>query len=188
MARTCDRPSLDRRNSRLALVTAAVVVGMLGLAYASAPLYRLFCQVTGYAGTPKINAGAATNAYDLPILSREMTVRFDSTTAPDLPWRFEPAQKSVRFKIGEENLVFYRATNVSDEPIVGTATFNVTPFKAAAYFNKIECFCFTEQRLEPGQTVDMPVTFFVDPAIADDHNLDEVQEITLSYTFFKVKE
>lgn len=181
---TATHQALERRNTRVALIAACIVAGMVGLAYASVPLYKLFCQVTGFGGTPKIN----TNAYDLPILDREMTVRFDATTAPGLPWRFEPAQKDVHFKIGEENLIFYRATNTSDQPVVGTATFNVTPFKAAPYFNKIQCFCFTEQRLEPGQTVDMPVTFFVDPAIADDVNLDEVQEITLSYTFFKVKE
>lgn len=176
--------AMDRRNTRVALLAAAGVVAMVGLAYASVPLYKLFCQVTGFGGTTQV----ATNTYDLPILDRKMTVRFNSVTSPELPWRFEPLQKDVTFKIGEELLVFYRATNTGSEPVVGTATFNVTPFKAGPYFNKIECFCFTEQRLEPGQSIDMPVTFFVDPAIADNANLDEVQEITLSYTFFKVKE
>lgn len=172
------------RNLRTAFVMGALALAMVGLAFASAPLYRLFCQVTGYGGTTQV----ATNAYDAPILNRQMTVSFTADAAPALPWRFEPVQKHVRLKVGEEALVFYRVTNLSDEEMVGTATFNVTPHKAGPYFSKIECFCFTEQRLAAGESREMPVTFFIDPAIADDANLDEVKEITLSYTFFKAKQ
>lgn len=171
------------RNARLVVILLSVVVGMVGLSYASVPLYRLFCQVTGIGGTTQV----ATNSYDMPVLDREMTISFNADTGRELPWKFEPVQRRVKVKVGEESLAFYRVTNTSDQEIVGTAVYNVTPFKAGPYFSKIECFCFTEQRLRPGESMDMPVTFFVDPTIADDRNLDEVKEITLSYTFYPAK-
>lgn len=167
------------RNDRTVLACVGVVATMIGLAYASAPLYELFCRVTGFDGTPQIADEASTEVID-----RVITVRFDSNTMPALPWAFQPEQRQVQIKVGENGLVFYRAQNRADRPVSGTATFNVTPEKAGPYFVKLQCFCFTEQRLEPGQSVDMPVSFYVDPAIADDPDLDDLTAITLSYTFF----
>lgn len=181
---TATTQDASSKNARTAIILFSVAIGMVGLAFASVPLYRLFCQVTGFGGTPKV----ATNAYDVPILDREMTVDFNADIAPGVPWKFEPVQRKVTLKIGQEALIYYRAVNNSDEPVTGTAIFNVTPEKAAPYFNKIACFCFTKQTLKPHESVEMPVTFFIDPAIAKDINLDEVKEITLSYTFFKAKE
>ena len=160
----------------------AVAGGMLGLSFASVPLYRLFCQVTGYGGTPNVEAEAAPGA----VAERVITVRFDSNVNSALPWRFKPTQRAVDLRVGEEGLAFYRAENISDKPVTGTASFNVTPFKAAQYFSKIECFCFTEQTLAPGEFVDMPVTFYVDPDIMADENVADVKAITLSYTFYPV--
>lgn len=170
------------RNRAVAMVAVGVVAGMVGLAYASVPLYRLFCQVTGYGGTTQ-RAEAAGEV----VADRKITVRFNADVNSRLPWRFAPEQREVTLAIGETGLAFYRATNQSAETVTGTATFNVTPFKAGPYFNKIECFCFTEQALEPGQSVDMPVTFFVDPAILEDPDLADVHTITLSYTFFRAR-
>lgn len=173
-----------RANARTGLVLAGVAVGMVGLAFASVPLYRLFCQVTGYGGTPAIvleKRGIEVDA------AHPITIRFDASVNRDMPWRFEPVQRAVTVPLGQDALVAYRAVNTSDRPIVGTATFNVTPTKVAQYFSKIECFCFTEQRLEPGESVDMPVTFYVDPAILDDEHARDVHTITLSYTFFEKK-
>jgi cytochrome c oxidase assembly protein subunit 11 len=166
-------------NTLLAIGLLGVVVGMAGLAYASVPLYRLFCQVTGYGGTTQV-AAAAPGASE----ARMITVRFDATVSPSLPWRFEPTARAVEVAVGEERLAYYRATNLSDRPVTGMATFNVTPHKAGLYFNKIACFCFDRQVLEPGESVEMPVSFYVDPEIVGDPNLDEVKTITLSYTFF----
>lgn len=160
----------------------AVAVAMVGGSYAAVPLYRIFCQVTGFGGT--------TNVAERPsakISERVVTVRFDATVN-GVPWAFQPVQRSIKTHVGETTLAFYRAENHGSEPVTGTATFNVTPLKAGQYFSKIECFCFTEQRLEPGASVEMPVTFFVDPAIEDDRNLDEVTTITLSYTFYPSEE
>lgn len=156
-----------------------VVVAMTGLAYASVPLYDLFCRVTGFGGTP----GVAQAPSDV-VMDRKITVRFDSSVNRGLAWRFAPAQEPMTVKVGETALAFYRAESTADGPTVGTATFNVTPLKVAKYVDKIDCFCFTEQRLEAGQSVDMGVSFFVDPAIVDDRLLDDVNTITLSYTFF----
>jgi cytochrome c oxidase assembly protein subunit 11 len=161
---------------------AAVVGGMLGLAYASVPLYEMFCKVTGFGGTPLV-----AQAGDRPVLDRTVTVRFDSNVDPNMPWRFEPAERSVKVRLGEEKLVYFRATNVSQRPIVGTATYNVTPERTAGWFDKVQCFCFTEQLLMPGQSVDMPVVFFVDPEMDKDRRYDNVRTITLSYTFFEAK-
>jgi cytochrome c oxidase assembly protein subunit 11 len=166
-------------NGRVVLLSLAALIGMVGMVAASVPLYRLFCRVTGYDGATSI-AAAAPGA-----TARMVTVRFDASVAKGMPWRFRPAQPEMQVHLGEQVLATYTATNTSAEPVVGTATFNVTPAKAGRYFDKIACFCFSEQRLEPGQSVEMPVTFFVDPALADDPNADEVKTITLSYTFFR---
>lgn len=170
-----------RKNARTAMVLSAVVVGMVGLSFASVPLYRLFCQVTGFGGTTQV-AEAAPGAGPV---DRVIEVRFNADVDPALPWAFQPVQRSVSVKVGEPGLAYYRARSLSDRPVVGTASFNVTPLKAGLYFNKVQCFCFEEQRLEPGQEMDMAVSFFIDPEIAEDRNLDEVKTITLSYTFFR---
>lgn len=166
------------RNRRLAVILAGVVAGMLGLAFAAVPLYRLFCAVTGYGGTTQVAAQAPGASAE-----RRITVRFDANVAPDLPWRFT-APKPVEGRLGEERRVAYAAQNIGERPILGTATFNVTPLKAGRYFSKIECFCFTEQLLMPGESKEFPLAFFVDPALAADPNLRDVSTITLSYTFF----
>lgn len=171
--------SSANRNRKTALVVVAVVAGMVGLSFASVPLYRAFCQVTGWGGTPQ----RADIAPDAPI-DRTVTIRFDGTVGQGLPWRFKPEQPNQTLRIGETGLAFFEAQNLSDRPVVGRASFNVSPSKAGQYFTKMECFCFTEQRLEPGEKVSMPVTYFIDPALANDRNLDEVETITLAYTFF----
>jgi len=170
---------LKRRNKRTMAVVLAVVAGMTGMAYASVPLYNLFCRVTGFGGTPGIAQAPSEVTGD-----RKITVRFDSSVNHNLAWRFTPAQEPITIQVGETALIFYRAESMADGPTVGTATFNVTPLKAAKYVDKIDCFCFTEQRLEAGESADMAVSFFVDPAIMDDRLLDDVNTITLSYTFF----
>ena len=175
---------MGRGNGRLVVVLVSVVAGMVGLAYASVPLYRVFCQVTGFAGTPR------TENVALPATVSEgtITVRFDANVNSALPWRFRPAQKEITLRLGESGLAHYTAENLSDAPLVGTATFNVTPHKAAQYFAKVQCFCFTEQRLEPGQEASLPVSFYVDPAILEDPNARDVGTVTLSYTFFPAGE
>jgi len=170
-------------NVRLAVMLGLGAVGMVGMAYAAVPLYQLFCQVTGFGGTTQV-----AQASDHAVLDRTMKVRFMANTHRDMPWEFKPSQSEQVIKVGENTLAFYEATNNTDETIVGTAIFNVTPHKAGVYFSKIDCFCFTEQVLKPGQRVDMPVTYFIDPEIADDPHLDEVTEIVLSYTFFRKQE
>lgn len=174
--------SMRRRNRRTLLSLAVVAVGMVGLAYASVPLYRIFCQVTGYGGTTQ-----RADAVPKVTSERVMTVRFDANASSSLGWKFEPVEREVTVRLGEQRLIFYRATNLTNRTLVGTATFNVTPLKAGSYFNKLECFCFTEQTLAAGQTVDMPVSFFIDPDMAEDVNAKEVHTVTLSYTFFPVK-
>ena len=171
----------SRRNGRTALVLSAVVAGMVGLSFASVPLYRLFCQVTGFGGTTQV-AEAAPGA---GVSERVIKVRFNADVDPELPWAFQPVEREVALRVGEPGLAYYKARNLSDRPVVGTATYNVTPLKAGYYFNKVQCFCFKEQRLEPGEAMDMPVSFFVDPEILEDRNLDDVKTITLSYTFFR---
>jgi cytochrome c oxidase assembly protein subunit 11 len=171
------------KNRKVALMSAVLVAAMVGLAYASVPLYRLFCQVTGFGGTTQRAEAAPEKTID-----RRMTIRFDANTAGSLPWTFEPVQRSLTVKVGEENFAYYRATNRSDHAVTGSAVFNVTPDTAGAYFNKIQCFCFTQQTLKAGESIEMPVSFFVDPAIAEDHGLDQVTTITLSYTFYPAGE
>jgi len=170
------------KNARLARRLVAVVVGMAGLAYASAPLYDLFCRTTGFGGTPLV-----AQQGERPVLDRTVAVRFDSNVDPNLPWRFEPLEREVKVRVGEERLVHYRVTNVSQRPIVGTSAYNVTPEPAGPWFNKLQCFCFTEQLLKPGQSLDLPVVFFVDPEMDKDRRYDNVRTITLSYTFFEAK-
>ncbi len=173
-----------RRNRRIAAALVTVPLAMGALAWASAPLYRLFCQVTGFGGTPGTAAEAPQAAADAPSIE----IRFNADIAPDLDWRFGPVERAVTVRLGEQALAFYRAENLGDEPVTGAAVFNVTPLKAGAYFSKIDCFCFTEQRLGPGESADMPVSFFVDPEIARDPNVRDVGTITLSYTFFRSDE
>lgn len=175
-----------RRNRYVFGGLIVMVVGMNAFAYATVPAYRAFCQKFGFAGIPLVEA-SAPQTEDI-LADRPITVRFNSDIEPALDWRFKPAQRTIDLKVGEMGLAFYEANNRGDEDVTGTATFNVTPLKAAPYFVKVECFCFTEQTLSAGETAQMPVTFFVDPAIAEDQNLDDVTEITLSYTFFRDRE
>lgn len=170
-------------NLRLAGICLMFAGGMVGAAYASVPLYEMFCKVTGYGGTTQRVESAAVTPID-----RTVTVRFDANVRSGLPWSFTPKQRSVTLRVGEVAEIAYVVENLSDEETVGTSTFNVTPMSTGSYFSKITCFCFTEQRLKPGERLEMPVVFYVDPAIADDHELDSVKEITLSYSFFPVKE
>jgi cytochrome c oxidase assembly protein subunit 11 len=176
--------SPDRRNVVTIAALLFVIGVMLGLTAASVPLYRLFCQVTGYGGTTQ----RATNAPDHAVEGRVITVRFDASTAPGLDWEFHPLQAEVRVHPGEERVVAYRAVNHAKTPVTGTATFNVTPAKAGIYFDKLQCFCFTQQHLGPGEGADLSVSFFVDPDIASDPATADVDTITLSYTMFRAKE
>ena len=168
------------RKTRTALLAALLVCGMTGLAFASVPLYRLFCQVTGFAGTTQVGSRAPG------AVGRTISVRFDANHSPALPWRFEPVDHRRTIPIGARNMALYEAVNLSDRPVTGTATFNVTPSQAGQYFTKIQCFCFTEQTLRPGQSVQMPVVFYVDPRILQDPDARNISEITLSYTFYPV--
>ncbi|MEO5773446.1 MAG: cytochrome c oxidase assembly protein [Sphingomicrobium sp.] len=169
------------RKARTALLMALFAALMLGVAFASVPLYRLFCQVTGFNGTTQ-RAEKAPGA-----VAGQIGVRFDSNVNPQLPWRFEPVQTRVRIAPGAQTQIFFRATNLSARTTTGQAIFNVSPTSAGKYFNKIQCFCFTEQTLKAGQTVDMPVIFFVDPKIREDEDTRDIDEITLSYTFYPVE-
>jgi len=174
------RPRGRKRNRNVVLVgaSAAVVAIMVALTYASVPLYRLFCQVTGFAGTTQIATKAPGAVAAAPI-----TVRFDANVAANMPWRFAPPDP-VEVRLGEQHQIAFTAVNLSSEPILGTATFNVTPFETGRYFNKIQCFCFTEQLLLPGERKEFPVVFFVDPAMAGDEDTRDIAAITLSYTFY----
>jgi len=173
------RPDKQRTNVVIAGTCVAFFAGMVGMAYAAVPLYRLFCQVTGYAGTTQ----RVEQQYAGKILDRDITIRFDANTA-GVPWDFEPVARSITIKIGETARAHYRAVNKLQTATTGRATFNVSPDLAGAYFNKVECFCFTEQTLKPGETADMPVVFYVDPDILDVPELKNIKTITLSYTMF----
>ena len=166
--------------AKTALLLVLLVFGMTGLAFASVPLYRIFCQVTGFGGAT-VRAAEAPGAADGVI-----GMRFDANIDPALPWRFEPAGRE-RVRLGERTVVHYTATNLTARPTTGRAIFNVTPVQAGGYFNKIECFCFTEQTLKPGESVRMPVVFFVDPKVRDSEATKAIDEITLSYTFYPVE-
>jgi cytochrome c oxidase assembly protein subunit 11 len=173
----------ERRTRLTAAALGGLVAGMVGLSFASVPLYRMFCQATGYGGTPKTEGVVRPTA----VTDSQVTVRFDANVNSGLPWRFQPEQRQVRLQLGEETLVHFTAANLSDQAITGIATFNVVPEKVAPYFNKLECFCFKEQTLQPGQQVSMPVLFFVDPALADDPTVRDATTITLSYTFYRTE-
>ena len=173
------RGAAASRNGVTALFLSGVIAAMLGLSAASVPLYDLFCKATGYGGTPRVAAEASPT-----VGAVEVDIAFNADVQPGLPWGFRPLQRGVRVRLGEEQLAVYEAVNRGDRPVVGRAVFNVTPEKVGGYFAKLECFCFQEQVLEPGQRVEMPVSFFVDPALAGDPSTSEVRQITLSYTFF----
>jgi len=166
---------------RTAAQAAAVVVFMGALAWASVPLYDLFCRVTGYGGATNVAAGDSD-----VVLDRTIKVRFDASLARDMPWTFTPVEREMELRIGETGLAFYEAHNPTDQPVAGQASYNVAPYAAGGFFDKIECFCFTEQVLQPGETVQMPVSFYVDPAIVDDREGKYVHTITLSYTFYEI--
>lgn len=169
-----------RKNRRVVSYCLAALAVMGALTAASPTLYRIFCQVTGYGGTTQ-----RANAPSDRVLDRIMTVRFDANVAPKLAgWKFEPVQHTMDVKVGENSLAFFRATNTSDKPLTGTAAFNVAPDTMGLYFSKIECFCFTEQTLQPGQTVDMPVSFFIDPKMVEDRDTAGLSNLTLSYVFY----
>ncbi len=169
--------------ARTALGAVGLVVVMASLSFAAVPFYDWFCRVTGFGGTTQRSAAAPGAVGDRPI-----TIRFNATTHPNLPWRFTPEQPSVTLRLGEEGLAFYSATNRSETSVTGVSTYNVTPEKVGRYFHKIACFCFDEQTLTPGERVDMPVTFWVDPKIAEDPSTRDVTTITLSYSFFRTIE
>ena len=175
-----------KRNRRVAGLAALMVVAMLGLAYASVPLYRLFCQVTGFDGTTR-RVDGITAAAVTPVQGRSVSVRFDANISRDLMWRFQPVDTHRTVPIGARSMAVYTAKNLTTRPLTGTARFNVTPVQAGKYFNKIQCFCFNEQTLQPGQEVQMPVVFYVDPAILNDPATADIREITLSYTFYPVE-
>ncbi|WP_174801886.1 cytochrome c oxidase assembly protein [Martelella limonii] len=170
----------QRNNGAIVLMCLTFVVGMTAMSFAAVPLYRIFCQVTGYNGTAQ-----RVEQYSNVVLDQTVKVTFDANVAPGLDWEFTPEQKSVSPKIGETVQVMFHARNKSSEPVRGQAIFNVTPLQAGAYFNKVECFCFTETVLQPGETLEMPVVFFVDPAFADAEETRDIRVLTLSYTFFE---
>ena len=190
--------TIESRNRRTMLNAFGAAAGMLGLGFASVPLYRLFCETTGFGGTTmRATESQAADAQARGISANvsesesagaiSYSIRFDANTQRDMPWTFEPLQVTDRVSIGQRDMAIYVARNNSDQPITGTATFNVEPEAAGKYFNKIQCFCFTEQTLQPGQEVRMPVIYYVDPAAQDDPLMDGVEQITLSYTFHRVK-
>jgi len=175
--------SVADRNNRTAMIAAVAGLVMLGLAFASVPLYRVFCQVTGYDGTTQ----RAETAPGADVGAGTINVRFDGNVNKKLPWKFGSLQESVRIVPGAQTQIFYQATNLSDHAITGQAGFNVSPSQVGKYFDKIQCFCFTEQTLKPGETVKMPVLFYVDPKLRDDPDVKDLDEITLSYTFYPVE-
>lgn len=168
------------KQRRTGLILGGVAAGMLGLAFAAVPLYDIFCRVTGYGGATDVAESAPG-----PVANEQITVRFDAGVGRGMPWVFRPLQREMTMQLGEQGLAFYRAHNPTQRPVTGIASYNVAPHRAGRHFSKIECFCFQEQTLEPGQSIDMPVTFFVEPDIRTDPNASDVQTITLSYTFFE---
>ena len=174
---------VQRSNKAVAIACVGFFGGMIGMAYAAVPLYQLFCQVTGYGGTTQ-----RVEQYSQTVLDRDIKIRFDANTSGGLPWQFKPVDRDVTIKIGETTQVSYEAKNIASTPASGRASFNVTPQMAGAYFMKVECFCFTDTELKPGETMDMPVVFYVDPAIVDVPELKDITTITLSYTFFPLNQ
>lgn len=183
--------TLDQKNLRTGIYAFMGALAMLGMGYAAVPLYEMFCRVTGFGGTTqRATEGEAAAAEMLAKATggKTISIRFDGSTARDVPWSFRPAQTTDTVQFGVRDMAVYVARNNSSVPITGTATFNVEPEQAGRYFNKIQCFCFTEQTLQPGEEVHMPVLYFVDPAALNDENMKGVEQITLSYTFHRVKE
>jgi cytochrome c oxidase assembly protein subunit 11 len=172
--------SSDRRNAILGGAVAASILGMVGLSFAAVPLYRLFCAATGYAGTPSIGQAAAPGSN-----GEVIRVRFNADTNPALPWKFAPDQLEIAVNLGDERIAFYHAENQARQPVTGMALYNVTPEKVGKYFHKTACFCFNKQTLAANQSMEFPVSFWVDPAIRTDPNSADVKVITLSYTFFR---
>lgn len=175
-------PEMSRRNRRAALLALCFAVGMLGMGYAAVPLYRMFCEATGFGGTTMKVSEADASAF--VVTDKQITVRFDSNVSSALPWRFKPENPTEKITIGARDMAAFEAENLSSQPVSGTATFNVTPVQAGRYFAKVQCFCFTEQTLQPGEKVRMPVIYYVDPAIMTDPETKDIEEITLSYTFY----
>lgn len=182
----------ERKSQKMLIYLTGLVFAMVGCSYAAVPLYRRFCQATGYGGTVQrresVEEKIARHAQDGTVTNREIVVQFNADVADGMPWKFVPTQREVRVKPGESALAFYTAENRSSTPITGISTYNVTPMKAAVYFNKIQCFCFEEQRLLPGEQIDMPVFFYIDPEFETDSRMDGINNLILSYTFFKVSE
>ncbi len=181
MSKPTEKRSALNANVGIAIICLAFFTGMIGVSYAAVPLYKIFCQVTGYGGTTQ-----RVEQYSDTVLDKTMNVRFDANTSSGLPWQFRPDQRQVTLKIGETTQVGFTATNIYSKATRGRATFNVTPLAAGAYFNKVECFCFTDTELQAGETQDMPVVFFIDPDIVDVPELKNIHTITLSYTFFPI--
>lgn len=175
--------ALARRNAKTGMLALLLAVAMVGLGFAAVPLYRIFCQVTGFGGTVQKAEGMAAPG---AVAGQMISVRFDANHRSDLPWRFSPEVNRQTVTIGGRNTTNFIARNLSDKAVTGTATFNVTPTQAGQYFTKVQCFCFTEQTLKPGEEVRMPVIYFVDPRILDDPDARDIEEITLSYTFYPV--
>ncbi len=180
MSTAQNQNNLKAQNKKVIFIITFIGMLMFSLSYAAVPLYDIFCRVTGFGGTTQIASSAPGSAGHSNI-----NIRFESNITDSLNWDFYSKTKTVKIPMGEEKTIYYFARNLSDEPIVGTATFNVTPAKAGQYFMKIDCFCFVEQLLNPGESMNMPVTFFIDPDLYKDENVQEVNEITLSYTFMK---
>ncbi|SER34979.1 cytochrome c oxidase assembly protein [Sphingobium sp. YR768] len=175
----------DRRNRRTLVATAVVGLSMLGLGFASVPLYRIFCEQTGFGGT---TSRAADDKAARAVIGRTMSIRFDSNVQPGMPWKFYPEHPTDTVTVGAKDMAIFIAKNMSDRPVTGTASFNVTPTQAGGYFTKIQCFCFTQQTLQPGEEVRMPVLYYIDPKILDDPDNRDTQQITLSYTFYPVEQ
>ncbi|KAK7290253.1 hypothetical protein RIF29_04536 [Crotalaria pallida] len=201
VGRSCSMPGLrqfsskvskEQKSQKMLLYLTGLVFAMVGSTYAAVPLYRRFCQATGYGGTVQrretVEEKIARHDKDKTVTTREIVVQFNADIADGMPWKFVPTQREVRVKPGESALAFYTAENKSSTPITGVSTYNVTPMKAAVYFNKIQCFCFEEQRLLPGEQIDMPVFFYIDPEFETDPRMDGINNIILSYTFFKISE
>ncbi|KAJ0245259.1 Cytochrome c oxidase assembly protein COX11 [Hirschfeldia incana] len=182
----------ETKSKKMLYYLTAVVFGMVGLTYAAVPLYRTFCQATGYGGTVQrketVEEKIARHSESGTVTEREIVVQFNADVSDGMQWKFTPSQREVRVKPGESVLAFYTAENKSSSPITGVSTYNVTPMKAGVYFNKIQCFCYEEQRLLPGEPIDLPVFFYIDPEFETDPRMDGINNLILSYTFFKVSE
>jgi cytochrome c oxidase assembly protein subunit 11 len=183
--KTGPRKTLSRRNLNIVMILVGVLSGMVGLTYAAVPLYRIFCAKTGFDGTP-VRADGDTAA--VAPIDRTVTVSFTSDVDASLPWAFYPKQNKIEARVGQTYLAFFEAENKTDKPVTGQATYNVSPEPWGPYFVKIQCFCFNQQTLQPHEKVEMPVTFYLDPALAHDHLLDRMSDVTLSYTFFRSAE